>query len=120
MQLLRRTKVVFTSPGYPGFFGADRRTGEAVSSGALVFTDQPNIQMPYPFEHGKHLFFFDPNTDEALNEALELAKEYIFPDKKEEREVIAKACVEHALKYHRSDNYVAYAMDIIKKEKGWD
>ena len=120
MQLLRRTKIIFTSPGYPGFFGADRRTAEAVSSGALVFTDEPNIQMPYPFEHGKHLFFFDAHSDKALNDAMELAKQYLLPERKEERETLARACVEHALEHHRTDNYVAYAMDIIKREKGWD
>lgn len=114
MHFLRRTKVLFTSPAYPGFFGADRRTAEAVSSGALVFTDQPHIQMPHPFEHEKHLFFFDPESDHSIKKALEMARDYLTPEKELERKIIANAGWEHAMKYHKSSNYVNYVMDIVK------
>ena len=119
MHYLRRTKILFTSTGYPGFFGGDRRTAEAISSGALVFADKTLIQMPHPFEHGKHLFFFDSTQDEEIIKALELAKSYLTKEKKEERESIAKAGLDHAMTYHRSRNYVDYMMEIILREMNY-
>ena len=116
MHLLRRTKILFTSTGYPGFFGTDRRTSEAISSGALVFADRPIVQMPYPFEHEKHLFFFNAKDNEEILKACELAKSYLAKEKTDEREQIAKACYDHAMAHHRSRNYVDYMMEIIQRE----
>ena len=116
MHLLRRTKVVFTSTGFPSFWGADRRSSEAISSGALVFADKPVVQMSPPFEHGKHLFFFDSKSANGINEALRLAKSFISKERSGEREQIAQAGLEHALTYHRSKNYVDYMMEIILRE----
>jgi len=117
--MLRRTKILFACSGgpYNGFRGGDRREAEAVASGALVFMDKSTIipKMPHPFEHGRHLFFFDMEDTNSIVEALQLAKSYLAKEKTEEREAIAKACWEHACKYHRSKNYVDYAMEIIEK-----
>lgn len=117
MHLLRRTKIIFTSTGFPGFFGGDRRSAEAISSGGLVFADEPVVQMPHPFEHGKHLFFFDSKSPDEINKALEMAKSFISESRSNERKKIAQAGLEHALMYHRSQNYVDYMMEIIKKER---
>jgi len=71
--------------------------------------------MPHPFQHGKHLFFFDMESDESILEALELAKSYLTKEKTDEREAIANACWNNAITHHRSKNYVNYAMEIIEK-----
>ena len=111
MHYLRRTKIIFTGTGGDGFFGGDRRTAEALSSGALIFADCAEIQMDPPFIHGKHLFFIDPQN---MNETLNLAKSYLQNEKKEAREKIANAGLSHALTYHRTKNYADYMIEKIK------
>ena len=68
-----------------------------------------------PFEHGKHLFIFDPRDDKSIARAIELAQHYLLPENTEERKAIAKACWEHACTYYRSKNYIDYVMEKVEK-----
>ena len=115
MHFLRRTKILFACAGFSKLFQGDRRTAEALSSGALIFADEPAVQMPHPFIHGEHLFFFDSNDNDSTKEALTLANSYLAKEKQGEREAIARAGLEHALKYHRADNYIDYMVEAIKR-----
>jgi len=119
MHFLRRTKILFTASGgpYDRASGGDRREGEALTSGALVFMGKSTIMdaMPHPFVHGKHLFYFDMDDANSMAESIALAKSFLAKEKEGERKAIAEACWKHACEYHRSRNYVDYAMEIIEE-----
>ena len=106
MHMMARSKIVVTGAAAPRL--GDSRTWEAFSSGALIVIDKIDIPMPNPLIAGKHYIKFDfDNIPKTIATIKELLKD------KTEREKIAAAGFEHAIKYHSSKTRVAYMMDGI-------
>jgi hypothetical protein len=110
MHMLRRTKVLFNAANHSAT--GDHRTWEQFSSGALVVTDKIAVPSPNRPIAGEHYIQFDVNNP---NKTIKVVKELLKDHK--ERERIAKAGLEHAIKYHHSDARVAYVMEEILKRK---
>lgn len=109
MHMLRRTKVLFGARNHTAT--GDHRTWESFASGALYVTDSipvPNPNNPEPWKH--YIPFNLQNPQETIKVVKELLKDDV------ERERIAKAGLEHAIKYHHSDARVAYVMEEINKQ----
>lgn len=111
MHMLRRTKILFGAANHSAC--GDHRTWESFGSGALVITSDirvPNPNNPVPGEHYIKFDLDDPQK--TIKIAKELLKDHT------ERERIAKAGLEHAIKYHSSDARVDYVIQEILKRKG--
>lgn len=104
MHMLRRTKVLFNAANQSAV--GDHRTWEQFASGALVVTDEIRVPSPHLPEPGVHYIPFDlDNPEKTIKVVKELLKDHT------ERERIARAGLEHAIKYHHSDARVAYVME---------
>lgn len=114
LQELHRAKVVLTA--FSDAQEGDSRTWEAHASGALVIRDISKIPSPYPFEEGKHCFYFDASKAHEIDRAVRLADYYTLPEHEEERAKIASAGYAHAMQYHTSKARIGYMMDIIEKK----
>lgn len=95
-------KIIFTAQ--PELVDGDNRTWEALSSGALVFCENPMIHLNNPIIQGKHCFFFNANSMDSIKEAIEKANCYIA--NREDREIISKSGVEFVKKYHMGFNRI--------------
>ncbi len=111
IHMLRRTKILFNAANHSAI--GDHRTWEAFASGALVITDRIPGSCPNPPIPGEHYIKFNLNNPD---ETIEIAKELLGDT--EQREKIAKAGLEHAIKYHSSKGRVEHIMgEIIKRLK---
>lgn len=111
MHMLRRTRILFNAANHTAV--GDHRTWEQFSSGALVITDRIAVPSPNLPEPGKHYIKFDMANPEKT---IALAKELLQDDA--EREKIAKAGREHAIKWHSSRARVDFVMsEAIKRLK---
>lgn len=111
LQSLHQTKILFSA--FPDPWDGDSRTWEAISSKALCFLDKSYIPTPHYFEDGRHCFFFDANDKVSIQNAVKLAKLFLFPGRKEARENIARSGYEHALEYHQSVHRIDYMLHAI-------
>lgn len=111
MHLLRRTQILFTAANQTAV--GDHRTWESFSSGALVMTDRIPVPNPNNPVEGKHYIKMDVDNPERT---IALAKELL--EDHTERKRIARAGLEHAIKYHHSDSRIAYVMDEVVKRLG--
>lgn len=112
MQDLWRTKILFSA--FPDAWDGDSRTWEAMASQALCFLDRTYIPTDHYFEHGRHCFFFDAADKASIRDAIQLAKQYLRPEKKGERERIAREGYTHAVRFHRSVHRVDYMLRAIQ------
>lgn len=107
LNLLSRSKIVFTT--YPCNHDGDSRTWEAFASGALVFKDISNINIPNNFIKDLHYFEFnaleDNSIDLACNKAMELLKQEDIINS------ISKKSLEYAIKFHKASNRVNYMIE---------
>jgi hypothetical protein len=110
-QSLHRTKIIFSA--FPDGWDGDSRTWEAISSKALCFLDKSCIPTPHYFEDGRHCFFYDATDKASIQNAIKLAKLFLYPGRKEARENIAQNGYEHALQYHQSVHRVDYMLHAI-------
>lgn len=114
MELLGQTKILFSA--FPEEWDGDSRTWEAMSSKALCFLDKTYFSTEHYFEHGKHCFFYDASDKASIRDAICLAKEYLKPERKAERESIAEEGFKHAICYHRSVNRIDYMLRSIQSK----
>ena len=104
--LLGRSKMALSIRG--GGFDT-LRYWEIVASGTLLLSEQPDIEIPNNFVHGKHALFFRPD----LSDLLELVRYYASHDV--EREAIARAGHDHLLKFHTCERRAAQFLEICRK-----
>tara|TARA_B110001452_G_C15167619_1_gene405890 strand:- start:61 stop:966 length:906 start_codon:yes stop_codon:yes gene_type:complete len=91
---LLNSKIIITCN--PDWWDGDYRLWESLASGALVFCDKMLTPVVNPFEHKKHLIYYDrENIDE-----LSLLIEYYLKND-DERKQIALEGYNYAMKYHK-------------------
>ena len=95
----------------PSSWEGDFRLWESLLSGALVFVDKMKIldMMPYPFEHKKHLIFYDSTNQTEFNELLSYYVEH-----EDEARDIAMAGYQHTLNHHMPKDRVSYILSKIE------
>jgi hypothetical protein len=104
MHMLRRTQVLFNAANHSAV--GDHRTWEQFASGALVVTNKIAVPSPHLPQPGVHYIPFDiANPESTIKVVKELLRDKV------QREKIAKAGLEHAIKYHSSDARVAYVLE---------
>ncbi len=85
------------------------RYWEIVASGALLLSEQPDIEIPNNFVHGKHALFFRPD----LSNLVDLVRTYASD---------AHACAamaaegrKHLLQYHTCERRAEYLLEICRR-----
>jgi hypothetical protein len=101
--LMRRAQIVVTCN--PSFWDGDFRLFEALSSGALVFTDELHTPVPYPLVDGVHLVVYD----HADRSDLERKLRYYLARPEEAARVAANGLA-HVLRHHRAVSRVDYVL----------
>jgi hypothetical protein len=103
--LLGRSKMALSIRG--GGFDT-LRYWEVVASGTLLLSEQPDIEIPNNFVHGKHALFFRPD----LSDLVDLVRTYASN---------ARACAamaaegyKHLLKYHTCERRAEYLLEICR------
>ncbi|MDN5942374.1 MAG: glycosyltransferase [Nitrospira sp.] len=104
--LLGRSKMALSIRG--GGFDT-LRYWEIVASGTLLLSEQPDIEIPNNFEHGKEALFCRPD----LSDLQELVHYYASHDA--EREAIARAGHDHLLKFHTCERRAEQLLAICKQ-----
>ena len=104
---LLNSKIIITCN--PDWWDGDYRLWESLASGALVICDKMLTPVTHPFEHKKHLVYYDRENIEELSSLIDY-----YLKNENERLKIAKEGHEYALKYHK---YSDRANEIIDKLK---
>lgn len=89
----------------PAGWEGDFRLWEALASGALVFVDELSTPMPFPLVHGENVVFFSTH-----DKADFLTKLSFYSTHEYDRESIARRGYVHAMRYHRTVNFVDYVL----------
>ena len=108
IHMLRRTRVIFNAANHSAI--GDHRTWEQFASGALVVTDKIAVPSPHLPEPWIHYIPFDLKEP---NNTIKVVKELLRDDT--ERNKIARAGLEHAIKYHHSDTRISYVIEEVTK-----
>lgn len=82
------------------------RYWEIVAAKALLIAEQPDIDIPYNFEHGKQAIFIRPD----LSDLVPVLKTYL--QDHDAREAIAQAGYAHLLKYHTCEQRARQFLEI--------
>ena len=84
-----------------------------IGGGALVMVDKMVIPdfMPHPFEHKKHLVFYDPTNQTEFDELLD----YYVKNKYKARQ-IGEAGYRYVLDHHMPKDRVSYILDKIESK----
>lgn len=101
--LMRRAQIVVTCN--PSSWDGDFRLFEALSSGALVFTDELHTPTPYPLVDGVHVVVYD----HADRGDLERKLRYYLARPEEAARVAANGLA-HVLRHHRAVSRVDYVL----------
>ena len=104
--LLGRSKMALSIRG--GGFDT-LRYWEVVASGALLISEQPDIEIPNNFAHGQQALFCRPD----LSDLPELVRYYASRDA--ERESIARAGYEHLLRFHICERRAEQLLAVCKQ-----
>ena len=85
------------------------RYWEIVASGTLLLSEQPDIEIPNNFVHGKHALFFRPDLSDLLDLVRTYAKD-------------AQACAamaaegyKHLLQYHTCERRAEYLLEVCRR-----
>lgn len=85
------------------------RYWETVASGTLLLSEQPDIEIPNNFVHGKHALFFRPD----LSDLVDLVRTYAGD---------AQACAamaaeghKHLLQYHTCERRAEYVLEVCRR-----
>jgi len=104
--LLGRSKMALSIRG--GGFDT-LRYWEIVASGALLLSEQPDIEIPKNFVHGRHALFFRPD----LSNLVDLVRTYASD---------AQACAamaaeghKHLLQYHTCERRAEYVLEMCRR-----
>ena len=104
LQELARCKVVLNFRGG----GWDTlRYWEAPAVGSFMISQEPQIVIPYNFEHQKHVIF----CQDDLSDLLDLCEYYLRHES--QRETIAAAGKQHLLQYHSHNARARYILERI-------
>lgn len=106
-QEIARSKIAVHIRG--GGFTPSPRYYEIPLLGTLLLSDTPESVIPDNFEHGRHAVFFRND----LKDLEQLVRHYLHADK--EREEIARAGKEHALKHHTCERRAEYFLDVCRR-----
>jgi len=104
--LLARSKMALSVRG--GGFDTPRYW-EIVASRRLLVSEQPDIYIPFNFEHGKHAVFCRSD----LSDLELLVRHYLREE--EEREAIVKEGYAHLLKYHTCERRAEYFLEVCRR-----
>ena len=104
--LLGRSKMALSIRG--GGFDT-LRYWEVVASGALLLSEQPDIEIPNNFSHGQQALFCRSD----LSDLPELVRYYASHDA--ERESIARAGYEHLLRFHTCERRAEQLLAVCKQ-----
>ena len=96
---LLNSKIIITCN--PDCWEGDYRLFESLASGALVFCDKMLTPVVHPFEHKKHLIYYDRENIDELSSLIDY-----YLKNENERLKIAKEGCEYALKYHKCSDRV--------------
>lgn len=104
--LLMRSKMALSIRG--GGFDT-LRYWEIVATKTLLLSEQPDIEIPNNFVHGKHALFFKPD----LSDLIDLVRTYA----KDEgaRTAMAQAGYDHLMRYHTCERRAEYVLDICRR-----
>ena len=67
--------------------------------------------MPHPYEHQKHLVFYDPTNEEEFHNLLEY-----YVTHEDEATAIGRAGYEHTLAHHMAEHRVSYIMNKVERK----
>lgn len=95
------SKIIVTSN--PSNWEGDFRLCEALATGALIFVDEMYVPRQHPFEHGKHLIFYNNHNKSDFFQKLDYYRLH-----HEESKRIAMLGYLHAMHYHRATNLIDY------------
>jgi len=101
--MMRRAQIVVTCN--PANWDGDFRLFEALSSGALVFTDELHTPAPYPLVDGVHLVVYDNDDKADLHRKLQY-----YLERPEEAARVAANGLAHVLRHHRAVSRVDYIL----------
>ncbi len=104
--LLARSKMALSVRG--GGFDTPRYW-EIVASRRLLVSEEPDINIPFNFEHGKHAVFCRSD----LSDLEPLVRHYLREE--EEREAIVREGYAHLLKYHTCERRAEYFLDACRR-----
>jgi len=106
---LANSKIIVTAN--PTEWEGDYRLWESLLSGALVFIDKMVVldMMPYPYEHKKHLIFYDSTNQTEFNELL-----LYYIKHEEEARTIAMAGYRHTLDHHMAENRIDFLLSKVE------
>lgn len=85
------------------------RYWEIVASGTLLLSEQPDIEIPNNFVHGKHALFFRPD----LSDLIEIVRTHA-----RDTQACAAMAAEghkHLLQYHTCERRAEYVLDICQR-----
>jgi spore maturation protein CgeB len=100
------SRIIVT--GNPSDWEGDFRLWESMASGALVFMDTMQTPAPFPLRHGETIVFYS-----TYNESDFLAKLHYYLTHEEEARKIARNGYLHALRHHRTVNFIDYILKTI-------
>lgn len=100
------SRIIVT--GNPADWEGDFRLWESMASGALVFMDVMHTPAPFPLRHGETIILYSSH-----NESDFLSKLDYYMKHEEEARRIARNGYLHALRYHRTVNFIDYILKTI-------
>lgn len=104
--LLGRSKMALSVRG--GGFDT-LRYWEIVASGALLLSEQPDIEIPNNFVHGKHALFFRPD----LSDLVDLVRTYA--SDAQACAAMAAAGHKYLLQHHTCERRAEYFLDVCRR-----
>ena len=105
-EIMAHSKVVVTCN--PDRWEGDYRLFEAISSGALVISDEMLTPVVHPFIDHEHLVAYDRNDLRTLTSAIDRML-----DDERLRSAIAQRGYEHAMRYHTTTNRIDEILDTV-------
>jgi hypothetical protein len=110
VKTMLRSRIVVTCN--PDQWEGDWRLFESLSSGALVFVDKMLTPTAHPFEHGKHLIYYDRNDLDSMVRDIEYYLEH-----EDERQAIAQAGREYAMAHHTCEHRMTEVLSEFASRK---
>ncbi|MEM7561566.1 MAG: glycosyltransferase [Pseudomonadota bacterium] len=106
--IMQRSKIVVTCN--PDRWEGDYRLFESLASGAMVMVDTMLTPVIHPFVDDKHLVYFDrENMDTLIKKIQRLL------DRPEQCRAIAASGLNHALKYHKTENRIDEILTVAQQ-----
>ena len=85
------------------------RYWEIVASGTLLLSEQPDIEIPNNFEHGKHALFFRPDLSDLIDLVRTHASDV------QACAAMAAEGYKHLLQYHTCERRAEYLLEVCRR-----